>query len=90
MLIQLIKLTEHPNAHVLEKHGHDVIDDALRKRANEGIAPDGTTIGNPSNPYKPFSSKFNDPDKLKLAYDKTSPSSAAWANKQQNQMEVGM
>ena len=70
---ELAKLTDHPNAHTLERHGHDVTDDALIKRANEGIAPDGTTIGSSGPPYpKPaYSSKFDSPEKLKDALDQT-------------------
>ena len=77
----LTKLKEHPNAHTLDRHGHDVTDDALLKRANEGIAPDGSTIGN-SPPYTlpPYSSKFDSPDALKEAYDNTKPGSTAFNN----------
>ena len=75
----LNKLTEHPRAHVLERHGHDVTDEALIKRANEGIAPDGSNIGNPSNPVKPpYSSKFETPDQLKLALNNTGPETPAF------------
>lgn len=80
-----LDLIDPNNAHVLARHGHDVTDDALRKRAGEGIAPDGSKLGNPNNPIKPFSSKFESPEKLKLAYEKTNPSSAAWASRTQNQ-----
>ena len=75
------KLTEHPNAHVLERHGHDVTDDALIKRANEGIAPDGSTI-NPNPPFTkpPYSSKFEGPDAVKAAYDNTKPGTTAFNN----------
>lgn len=76
---ELTELTEHPSAHVLERHGHDVPDEALIKRANEGIAPDGSNIGNPSNPVKlPYSSKFETPDQLKLALDNTRPGTSAF------------
>jgi len=75
------KLTEHPNSHVLERHGHDVTDDALIKRANEGIAPDGSTIS-PNPPYTkpPYSSKFDSPDALKNGYDNTKPGTTAFNN----------
>ncbi|WP_367589102.1 hypothetical protein [Aquimarina sp. 2201CG1-2-11] len=63
---ELTELTQHPNAHVLERHGHDVTDDALLKRANTGKAPDGSTLGNPNNPIKPFSSKFEKLRKVKV------------------------
>ena len=76
---ELTELTQHPNAHVLERHGHDVPDEALIKRANEGIAPDGSNIGNPSSPVKPpYSSKFETPDQLKLALDNTRPGTPAF------------
>ncbi|MCE7993631.1 MAG: hypothetical protein HEP71_16725 [Roseivirga sp.] len=66
------------NAHVLERHGHDVTDDALRRRATQGIAPDGSTLGNPNNPIKPFSSKFGSSAKLEQAFKETMPGSSAW------------
>lgn len=70
---------KHENGHTLERHGHDVTDDALIKRAKEGIAPDGSTI-NATPPYvkPPYSSKFDSPEALKHAYDKTNPESAAF------------
>ena len=76
------KLTEHPNAHVLERHGHDVTDDALIKRANEGIAPDGSTMGSSGPPYpRPaYSSKFETPEKLKSAFDQTKPGTPLFDN----------
>ena len=87
---ELTELTQHSRAHVLERHGHDVTDDALLKRANRGIAPDGSTIGNPNNPVKPpYSSKFDSPDKLKLALNNTKPGSTAFANKVPNQYPNG-
>ncbi len=82
---ELTELTQHPQAHVLERHGHDVCDEALIKRANEGIAPDGSTIGNSSSPVRPpYSSKFETSDQLKKALQNTSPTSSAWATKQPN------
>ena len=86
----LTKLTEHPNAHVLERHGHDVSDEALIKRANTGIAPDGSIIGNPANPYiPPLSSKFDSPSKLKQALYNTQPGTPAFANRIPNQYPNG-
>lgn len=72
----LDRLTEHPDAHVLERHGHDVTDDALAKRATTGIAPDGsiTTSGNPP----PYSSKFASSDKIKEVLDNVGPGSPNW------------
>lgn len=81
----LTKLKEHPNAHTLERHGHDVTDDALIKRANEGIAPDGSTIGSdPPYTLPDYSSKFESPDALKTAYDNTKPGSQAFINTPEN------
>jgi hypothetical protein len=72
----LDRLTDHQNAHVLERHGHDVTDDALTKRATTGIAPDGSTTfsGNPP----PYSSKFESPDKIKEVLDNVGPGSPNW------------
>jgi hypothetical protein len=72
----LDRLTEHPDAHVLERHGHDVTDDALAKRATTGIAPDGSTTysGNPP----PYSSKFASSDKVKEVLDNVGPGSPNW------------
>ncbi len=81
---ELTELTQHPQAHVLERHGADVTDDALIKRANQGIAPDGSKLGNQNNPIRPFSSKFDTPDKLKQALNNTKPGSPAFANKVPN------
>jgi TANFOR domain-containing protein len=79
---ELSALTDHPNVHVLERHGHDVPDEALIRRAKTGIAPDGSFSGTASNPYKPpYSSKFDDADKLKQALNNTKPGSTAWATK---------
>ncbi len=73
---ELNKLTDHPDAHVLERHGHDVTDDALNKRATEGIAPDGSTTqsGNPP----PYSSKFESPDKIKDVLNNVGPGTPNW------------
>ena len=72
----LTKLTEHRDAHVLERHGHDVTDDALVKRANTGTAPDGNNPG-----FKPpYSSKFESPDQVKKALANTEPGTAAFNN----------
>ena len=76
---ELNELTQHMNAHILERHGHDVTDDALIKRANRGIAPDGSTIGNPSSPIKPpYSSRFETSDQLKSALNNTRPGTIAF------------
>tara|TARA_A100000171_G_C2126521_1_gene143877 strand:- start:1392 stop:2018 length:627 start_codon:yes stop_codon:yes gene_type:complete len=72
----LTKLTEHPNAHVLERHGHDVSDEALIKRANTGIAPDGSVLATPP----PYSSRFASPHDVKRALQITQPGSTAFNN----------
>jgi|GEM_PF-3473850 len=71
-------LTEHPNAHVLERHGHDVTDEALIKRANVGIAPDGSTIASGNPP--PYSSKFESSQKVVEAFNNTKPGTIAFNN----------
>src|SRR6056297_786530 len=53
--------------HCLHRHGADVTDDALKKRATEGRAPDGSarTRNNDAETYiPPKSSKFNSPEKV--------------------------
>lgn len=75
---ELTELTQHPDAHVLERHGHDVSDEALIKRANEGIAPDGATT--PSGNPPPYSSKFDSPEKVKDALNNTKPGTEAFNN----------
>jgi hypothetical protein len=83
---QLTELTQHPNAHVLDRHGPDVTDEALIKRANEGIAPDGSYIGydenigyNPVNPPKPpYSSKFESQAQVIAALNNTRPGTTAF------------
>jgi len=71
----LTELTQHPNAHVLERHGHDVTDDALIKRANTGIAPDGNPGSKPS-----YSSKFEDSSKVSEAVNGTKQGTTAFIN----------
>ena len=77
---ELTELQQHPKGHTLERHGHDVTDEALIKRANEGIAPDGSYIGNnPTNPPKPpYSSKFETPQQLQKALNNTRPGTSAF------------
>jgi hypothetical protein len=75
---ELTELTQHPDAHVLERHGHDVTDEALIKRANSGIAPDGSTTYSGAPP--PYSSKFESPEKLVDALDNTKPGTNAFSN----------
>ena len=74
---ELTELTQHPNAHVLERHGHDVTDDALIKRAQTpSVAPDGKVANNPP----PHSSKFNSADDLKEGLNNTRPGTTAFNN----------
>ena len=77
---ELTMLTQHPNAHVLERHSFDVTDDSLIKRANEGIAPDGSRIGRRNRPpvKPPHSSKFENSSQLKLALENTKPGTLAF------------
>ena len=77
---ELTELQQHSKGHTLERHGHDVTDEALIKRANEGIAPDGSYIGNnPTNPPKPpYSSKFETPQQLQKALNNTRPGTPAF------------
>ena len=77
---EITELTINRDAHTLERHGHDVTDEALIKRANDGIAPDGSYIGqNPLNPPRPnYSSKFETPGQLKKALENTRPGSPAF------------
>jgi hypothetical protein len=83
---ELGELTAHPDAHVLERHGHDVTDEALIKRANTNpaIAPDGSTSGPP-----PYSSKFESPAKLKEALAQTRPGTPAFSAKTPNRFLNG-
>ncbi|WP_298955523.1 hypothetical protein [uncultured Nonlabens sp.] len=70
---ELTELTQHPNAHVLERHGADVTDEALIKRSGTpSIAPDGKTLPNPP----PYASKFESTSKLKEALNNTNPNSS--------------
>jgi hypothetical protein len=75
-LAQLTGPNAHPNCHVLQRHGHDVTDDALIKRANSSpsIAPDGSTIPNPPS----HSSKFDSPAKVLEGVNNTKPGTPAW------------
>ena len=79
---ELTKLTEHPRAHTLEKHGHDVSDEALKKRAKTGRAPDGSPFGvqNPTPP--PYSSRFDSPELLMDAYNRTKPGTPSFNSTQ--------
>ncbi|KYG75537.1 hypothetical protein AWW68_19690 [Roseivirga spongicola] len=70
----LSKLTEHPNARSLERHGHDVTDEVLIKRANTGVAPDGSK--RPTPPL--YSSKFESSDRVREALQNTGPGTSGF------------
>ena len=40
----IAKLRANNSAHTIERHGFEVTDDLLKRRAIEGIAPDGSSI----------------------------------------------
>jgi hypothetical protein len=70
---ELDALSDHSNAHVLERHGHDVTDEALIKRSGTpSTAPDGDFRNNPPS----HSSKFESAEKLKDALNNTKPGTA--------------
>lgn len=84
---ELDLLTQNPASHVLEKHGHDVTDAALIKRATgEGspvsghsYSPDGELAGIP-----PYSSKFSSQQAVKDALDNVKPGTPAFAARELN------
>jgi len=86
-LAQLSGPNAHPNCHVLERHGHDVTDDALIKRATTrpSVAPDGSTMNNPPD----YSSKFDSPEKVVEGMNNTKQGTPAWnAGQQQGSRRV--
>lgn len=86
-LTQLSGPNAHPNCHVLERHGHDVTDDALIKRATTrpSVAPDGSTMNNPPD----YSSKFDSPEKVAEGMNNTKQGTPAWnAGQQQGNRRV--
>jgi hypothetical protein len=70
---QIRMLTEHKSGHVLERHGHDVTDVSLLKRARTGTAPDGKRSSPPA-----YSSKFYNSKRLSEALQMTAPGTAAF------------
>ena len=62
----------------MKEHGHDVTDEALIKRANTGIAPDGSLTASGTPPA--YSSKFFSPSLVKEALDKTGPNTSIFLN----------
>ncbi len=78
---ELNELYYHSKAHILERHGPDVPDEALNKRATGAIAPDGqistTSAGAPNPP--PHSSKFESSQRLKDALQETGPTGSVYS-----------
>ena len=70
---ELTELTQHPKAHVLERHGPDIPIEALIKRAKSpSYAPDGKR----SRKAPSYASKFESPERLKVVLNKTKPGTA--------------
>ena len=72
------RLTSHPTAHTLERHGPDVSNEALIRRANEGRAPDGSPFGVANPRIEPMSSRFDSPEQLETALQNTGPGTPAF------------
>jgi hypothetical protein len=80
---EIAVLKGNPKSHSLHRHGADVTDDALKKRATTGYAPDGSvkTKSSGTKTYiPPKSSKFNSADKLKQALSEVGPSSSKYSS----------
>jgi hypothetical protein len=73
-------LTKNPSSHTLLRHGHDVTDDALIKRATEGISPEGVPNTFPSGGV---ATKFSSEQAVKDAIDNVKPGTQAFAAKVQ-------
>ena len=71
-------LTQNPSSHTLLRHGHDVTDDALIKRATEGISPEGLPNTFPGGGV---ATKFSSEQAVKDAIDNIKPGSQAFAAK---------
>jgi hypothetical protein len=82
----LAKLRGSQYSHTLERHGFEVSDDLLKRRATEGIAPDGSSIakkqGNQriGNVIPPMSSKFKDAASMKKALNAVDENTVAFQN----------
>ncbi|MEM9918471.1 MAG: hypothetical protein AAF990_10270 [Bacteroidota bacterium] len=64
----------NPGAHAAHRHAPDVEDDALKLRAEEGYAPDGSRGGSNNNPSIPSAStKFKDVAAMEMALNHVRP-----------------
>ena len=68
-------LTNSPDGHALQRHGHDVTDEALIKRSTEGITPDGELNNFPAGGV---SSKFSNEQAVKDAINNVKPGTPAY------------
>ena len=82
----IAKLRANSAAHTIERHGFEVTDDLLKRRATEGIAPDGSSIAKKQggqrigNVIPPMSSKFKDATSMKKALNAVDESTEAFQN----------
>ena len=82
----IAKLRANSAAHTIERHGFEVTDDLLKRRAIEGIAPDGSSIAKKQggqrvgNVIPPMSSKFKDADSMKKALNAVDENTDAFQN----------
>ncbi|MCO7184902.1 hypothetical protein NH341_05660 [Tenacibaculum sp. XPcli2-G] len=82
--IDIAKLRANEAAHTIERHGFEVTDDLLKRRATEGIAPDGSSIAKRQggrrigNIIPPMSSKFIDAISMKKALNAVDVSTSAF------------
>lgn len=82
----IAKLRANRAAHTIERHGFEVTDDLLKRRATEGIAPDGSSIAKKQgrrrigNVIPPMSSKFRDAASMKKALNAVDESREAFQN----------
>ena len=82
----IAKLRANSAAHTIERHGFEVTDDLLKRRATEGIAPDGSSIAKKQggqrigNVIPPMSSKFKDAASMKKALNAVDESTDAFQN----------
>ncbi|MEZ5038882.1 MAG: Ig-like domain-containing protein [Saprospiraceae bacterium] len=74
-------LTELPDGHALHRHGPDVTDDALIKRATTGIAPDGAPNTLPVG-QGAIASKFSSEQAVKDAIENVKPNTSAFNAKE--------
>ncbi|CAM1352455.1 hypothetical protein [Tenacibaculum halocynthiae] len=80
------KLRANSYAHTIERHGFEVTEELLKRRATEGIAPDGSSIAKRQggqrigNVIPPMSSKFKDATSMKKALSAVDESTDAFQN----------